>query len=118
MSDGDRLLLSSVPGQGASELLDLSDGALVPCAETLHCQRQENYSLVIAWLPGLVHLALMATVRAWPGSEAAGATRLVPSLDCLPRYYIGGEAGSGDAAEEGKEKLLPSPPPGVLLAWS
>ena len=48
---------------------------------------------------------------------ANGETKLVPSLDCLPRY-IGGEAGSGDAAEEGKEKLLPPPPPGVLLAWS
>ena len=59
MSDGDRLFISGVPGQGASEFLDLCNGALVPCAKTLDRERQEDNSLVMAGLPGLVHLSLM-----------------------------------------------------------
>ena len=58
----------------------------------------------------------------YPASAGEGVPDMIKTCSQvgLPASlrHLGGEGGSGDAAEEGKEKLLPPPPPGVLLAWS
>ena len=59
VADGGCLLLPCVAGEGAAQLLDLTDGRLVPGAKALNCQRHENNALCIAGLPGLVQLSFM-----------------------------------------------------------
>ena len=59
MADGGCLLLPRVAGEGAAQLLDLSDGRLVPGAQALNSQRHEDNALCIAGLPGLIQLSLM-----------------------------------------------------------
>ena len=59
MADGDRLLLPSVAGEGAAQLLDLADGGLVPSSQALHRQGQEDNTLGVAGLSGLVQLPLV-----------------------------------------------------------
>ena len=59
VADGGCLLLPCVAGEGAAQLLDLTDGRLVPGAKALNCQRHEDNALCIAGLPGLVQLSFM-----------------------------------------------------------
>ena len=57
------LLLSSVSGERAAQLLDLSYGCLMPAAKALHSKRQEDDALIVARLPRFVQLALMGNLE-------------------------------------------------------
>ena len=64
----------------APKLLYLLNGRFMPGAEAFHCKWQENNSLLVAGLPGLVHLSLVSNRQ----GMARGLGSLV-NKGCLQR---------------------------------
>ena len=62
-ADGDALLLPGVPGEGAANPLQLSDGAGMPGTKTFDSQWSENDALAVAWRPGLVQLPFVSNCQ-------------------------------------------------------